>query len=291
MANGKKRVCSIHKKACALPMPGHGAIGGISCKDFSKNRTTGQSCSSDSVYLASSSPGKSADCMHGFIALLDKAPPDWFLLENSDELVENPRHDESLNLFVYDMCAKGFDVRVFTANARDYMLPQSRDRSYILGVMRPLKYFQLQDYTKFFQNVEKLIKAFMCQPIPLADALLSDDDPIVQKELQASKARPLVNEMTSKEMDEHRQSWRKLGLRHLPGCTRVKQADRDSEWFPCLALSKRTRLEIIQHKFQSQVLQHQQSLDRAVARASDSSLPASVAGVMSVPDAKDGCMM
>lgn len=223
--------------------------------------------------------------MHGFVSLLSHSPPDWFLLENSDELADNASHQESLDLFVHDLCAKSYDVRVFTANAKDYGLPQERNRTYIVGIMRPLRHFQLEDYTKFFDTLEMLIKAFMCDPIPLADMLLADDDPIVQRELQQHKGKPLVNQMSSKEMDDHRQAWSALGLRHLPGCTRVKKDDKDSEWFPNLALAKRTRLEIFQHKFQAKVTQQEVALANVPAKLSHGSNAASAA------DAQAGCMI
>ncbi len=60
--------------------------------------------------------------MHGFVGLLDTAPPDWFVLENSEELPENEQHQELLNPFCYDVCASGYDVRVFIVNASDLSL-------------------------------------------------------------------------------------------------------------------------------------------------------------------------
>ncbi len=256
-------MCSIHKGHCELPKASHGAIGGISCKDFSKNRRSGEQCSSDSIYLATTSPGKSAECMHGFISLLDTCPPDWFLLENSDELAENAQHQESLDLFVHDMGTRGFDVRVFTANACDYLLPQRRVRTYILGVLRPLRHFLLHDYTGFFATVHRLIQAFMCEPVPLADVLLADDDPIVEQVLAARKHWVPVNTLTTKELNEERQAWMSLGLRNLPGCGRVKAADKESQWFSRMPLRKRSCLEIVQHRFRAKVEQCDSQLQRA----------------------------
>ena len=225
--------------------------------------------------------------MHGFIGLLDTCPPDWFLLENSDELAENAQHEESLNLFVYEMGAKGYDVRVYTANACDYLLPQRRNRAYILGVLRPLQNFELHDYTAFFQIVEKLINAFMCEPVPLADVLLDDSDPIVQRLFAALKERTPVNVVTSKEMNDQRQAWISLGLRHLPGCGRVQAADSASPWFPLMPLRKRSCLEIVQHRFRAKVDQCKQHLRQRVAHSGpEGQSAASIAGRAAVQDAE-----
>ena len=59
------------------------------------------------VYKSDSTPGKSAECMHGFIELLDICLVEWFLLENSDELSTNDKHAESLNLLCHDMDSRG----------------------------------------------------------------------------------------------------------------------------------------------------------------------------------------
>ena len=61
----------------------------------------------DNVYKSDSTPGKSAECMHGVVELLDKCELEWFLLENSDELCTNEKHTESLNLFCHDMGSRG----------------------------------------------------------------------------------------------------------------------------------------------------------------------------------------
>jgi len=272
IGNDAKRSCNVHgNKPCSSPRALHGCIGGISCKDFSKNRHMGEKCSESVICLASSSPGKSSDCMHGFVGLLDTAPPDWFVLENSDELAENEQHQESLNLFCYGVCARGYDVRVFTVNASEDLLSQSRKRTYIIGIMRPLRYFELNDYTAFFQTVEKLIKSFMCKALPLASVLYDESDLAVQRELQARQQMPRTNVMTTKEMNDQRQAWKSLGLRNIPGCLKVLQEDRDSPWFPTMTLRRRSSLEILQHKGRAKVEACEKKLQQCLRDPSGSS--------------------
>ena len=242
------RFCSTHKKTGCPLGEIHGAIGGISCKDFCKNRLTGAQCDTSVVYMSSSSPGRSADCMHGFMGLLLTSPPDYFLLENSDELANNPQHQESLNLFCCDMAARSYDVRVFTADAFDFALPEKRVRTYIIGLQRPLKHWKVTKYTEFFQNLEKLIKAFMMQPLPLAEVLYPENHPSLEAELEQRKSKTPCNSLNANQLNEQRVAWMSLGLRSLPGLTRVPEADASSPWFRATPLRKRSCFEIIQHK-------------------------------------------
>ena len=246
------RKCSTHgNKNCPLPPNTHGAIGGISCRDFSKNRTTGEKCP-DSVYSASSSPGKSADCMHGFVGMLEVCPPDWFVVENSDELAENAAHQESLDLFCHDIGNMGYDLRVYTANASDFGLPQNRWRAYIVGVRRPLKHYKMENYDGFFTTIQRLLIAFHCAPPPLAKVLYDDDDPRVTRERERRQAKGGTHHMTSKELDEQRKAWRALGHRHLPG-TKLDELDCKSPWWDTMCLRKRGVVEIKQYQGRQKV--------------------------------------
>jgi site-specific DNA-cytosine methylase len=241
------RQCSTHNYSCPVPQI-VGAIGGISCKDFCRNRLTGARCETDTVYLSAASPGRSADCMHGFTDLLETNPPDWFLLENSDELANNPQHTESLNLFCADIGSRSYDVRVFTADADDFILPEKRRRTYIVGIQRPLKCWKVSSYTLFFDNMQKLIKAFMLPAVRLADALYPDNHSSVEKELDVRQSRAPCNGLNSNQLNEQRLAWGAFGLRSLPGLTRVPADDLQSPWFRAMTLRKRSSFEILQHR-------------------------------------------
>jgi site-specific DNA-cytosine methylase len=169
--------------------------------------------------------------MHGFTELLETNPPDWFLLENSDELANNPQHTESLNLFCADIGSRSYDLRVFTADADDFLLPEKRRRTYIVGIQRPLKFWKVSNYTLFFDNIQKLIKAFMLPPLNLADVLYPANHSSLQAELEVRQARPRTSDtLNSNMLNEQRQAWGAFGLRSLPGLTRVPQCDMQSPW-------------------------------------------------------------
>ena len=87
-----------------------GVVGGISCKDLAKCNTAAAAAKAKakakakgkaaaqpharSVYEQEQTPGQSAQCMHGIVALArSEHYPDFMLLENSDEL-ENATHKE-----------------------------------------------------------------------------------------------------------------------------------------------------------------------------------------------------
>jgi site-specific DNA-cytosine methylase len=170
--------------------------------------------------------------MHGFTELVETNPPDWFLLENSDELANNPQHIESLNLFCADIGSRSYDLRVFTADADDFLLPEKRRRTYIVGIQRPLKFWKVSNYTLFFDNIQKLIKAFMLPPLHLADVLYPANHSSLQAELEARQARlrTSADTLNSNMLLEQRQAWGAFGLRSLPGLTRVPQCDMESPW-------------------------------------------------------------
>ena len=80
------RHCDVHNAACPVPSNLDIAIGGLSCRDFARCRNDKQKGAD--VYRSASSPGRSADCMHGFNALVDHMSPEIIIIENVDELAE-----------------------------------------------------------------------------------------------------------------------------------------------------------------------------------------------------------
>ena len=72
--------CVQHRVKCDLPRALDGFVCGFSCKDFSKaNMQRGVRRGHD-ISRALTSPGKSADTMHGFLDVLDSCNPDFFWL-------------------------------------------------------------------------------------------------------------------------------------------------------------------------------------------------------------------
>lgn len=96
-AKAKAAAAKKQMKKCALPRSCTGLIGGLSCKDFSTFRTTGEKdADGRSLWEKVESPGQSAQCLHGFVDLLHAVPTSWFVLENSDELEAADKFQEAL---------------------------------------------------------------------------------------------------------------------------------------------------------------------------------------------------
>jgi len=237
----------------------HGEVGGISCKDFAKARTTGAKVVGN-VYLAGESPGQSAQCMHGFVSQLHVTPTDWLLLENSDELAENDEHREALDLFLHDLSLQGYDTRVFVKVADRFVVCQKRKRMYIVGLLRPCKYFHVSDYGKFFETVVKLVDMFEMVGPSLPEVMYHDDNPRLRADAEAKLTKTPCMTLTTKELNEQRAAWKALGLRHEHGTRMVRDADRDSASYQALCLRKRTCLEYHQHTRHSKIKELERKL-------------------------------
>ena len=71
--------------------------------------------------------------MHGLMALVDLTHPEWLLLENTDELAENPVHRPDLDLFMHDLSSRGYEIKVFVLESSDFILPQARESVFSRG--------------------------------------------------------------------------------------------------------------------------------------------------------------
>ena len=195
------RMCSVHGKACSVPARLDGIIGGLSCKDYARCNS---SKSGGSVYQQAASPGRSADCMHGLVALVDHTHPEWLLLENTDALAEDPVHRPDLDLFMHDLSSRGYEIKVFVLESSDFILPQARKRCFLVAVLRPGRRFAIDDYQAFFSQFEALIERVkLCGP-SLAEVLLPDSDSVVEAALQARLTGCAPTKLTTRTMDEHR---------------------------------------------------------------------------------------
>jgi len=245
-----KRTCYAHKLTrCALPPTTDIAIGGLSCKDFARcNANKGKLNGSD-IYNSASTPGKSADCMRGFLDLIDTSPPEIILVENVDELADEALHRPALDLFLSDLSSRGYDSKIFILNSSDYGLPQHKRRMYLLGVLRPGRKLNIDDYGAFFQRVESLLDLFKMQGPSLAEALLPENDAAVTGVLAQRQAKPQTTVWQSGTLDAHRKAWAKLGLPFQPGRSHpsISKADLESPWFWTLTPRERDLIGYHQH--------------------------------------------
>jgi len=160
---------------------------------------------------------------------------------------------------------------VFVVNGGDYLVSQSRVRTYIVGVKRPLRHWRVDCYTSLFDTLTKLVKAFVCDAVPLALVLYDDSHPRIAAQLRVRQAKPRLDVMNSNQLADIRQEWhRQLQRKYAPGLTHVSPADSSSPWFPCLALRKRAALELIQCRGRAKVAACRKMCDDC-AGSSDSS--------------------
>jgi hypothetical protein len=185
--------------------------------------------------------------MHGLMALVDVTHPEWLLLENTDELAENPVHRPDLDLFMHDLSSRGYEIKVFVLESSDFMLPQARVRCFLVGVLRPGRRFAIGDYQAYFRQFEALVeKVKLCGP-SLAEVLFRDSDVAVKAALQARVDHPHKSNLTTKTMNDHRAAWAIMGMRFTMGDDRISKDDAASPWYQSLCAAKQARLQYHQH--------------------------------------------
>ena len=217
LCDDDRRHCDAHSRCCPLPARVDVLIGGLSCKDYSKNNTVKGRLKGAELYNSGTSPGKSADCMHGFMALIDRAPPEWLLVENTDELAAAEDQRDALDLFIVDLAHRGYDVKVFLLDSSDYLLAQKRRRMFLVGILRPSRNIRIDNYSVFFQRVQTLLEAFKVVGPSLPEDMFSKDDERVRHELDLRRRRFVHTPLTSKVLTLHRSIWAKLGARFVTG--------------------------------------------------------------------------
>jgi site-specific DNA-cytosine methylase len=239
--------CAVHGRKCN---PGllDGLVVGFSCKDFSKAATTSKvtkgAGNQKHILASSSSPGKSADTLHGTIRLIDQTSPDWLLLENVDAIAENC-HNADMELLFACLASRGYDVKMIVLDSAEYSLPQHRERAYIIGIRRPGRLVTVTSAECFFAQVENMMALCKMAPPQLGSILLPDSHPLVQEELQRRTDQPEPRGWDTNTINAHRAAWLKLGLRWQ--ASQAREEDRQSEWFQTLPLRERDILALHQH--------------------------------------------
>lgn len=240
------RRCDTHLKPCKLPDFLDVLIGGISCKDFARCNLNKAKMHGAKIFNAASTPGRSADTMHGFTRLLDLTYPEVCIVENVDELAEQELHREALDMFMAGLAVRGYDCKVFILNVADFGVPQIKKRMYLLARLRPGRKFLVKSAAAFFDRVLRLLEVFKITGPSLAEVLLQDDDAVVQSELARIQERAGSKQtcLSSKALDEHGQAWSAhLGARLRVGGKEVRKSDANSPWFNALTLREQCIVE------------------------------------------------
>ena len=240
------RSCDSHQqKACPLPRLLDLLIGGISCKDFARCNNNKAVMHGAMIFNSTSTPGKSADTMHGFTRLLDMTYPEMCIVENVDELADQDLHREALDMFLAGLASRGYDCKVFILNMAEFGIPQVKKRMYLLALLRPGRKFKVLDGEAFFAKVQRLLAIFKLEGPSLAEVLLPEDDTTVQEDLRRMEERPRQRgTMSPAALEQHCQAWTSnLGQRFQVGAKQVRQSDAESPWFNALCMREQAVLE------------------------------------------------
>lgn len=89
---------------------------------------------------------KNALYLH-FIRCLIQSQPKFFITENIKDIV-NKKNNKILKQIIEDFKAVGYDLQFKLINARDYGVPQTRERVFIVGVRKDIKFtYEFPDAT------------------------------------------------------------------------------------------------------------------------------------------------
>lgn len=236
IADAGGRHCDAHPR-CTKPLPKvpDGIISGTSCKDFAKanpnRKTTTGVFNASNPDADTTSPGKSADCIHGLLKLIDASPPEWGIFENSDELV-GPLQKSSLDELLSALASRGYDMEVFHINQADYAVKANKIRTWIIYILRPGRKLQIANASHFFGRVKELLEAFKQNGPAFAETLREDCDHDVQLVLD-ERLDKKIKPFEPQSVEIHRKAWAAFG--RTLGEIKASEADQSSPWFATLA--------------------------------------------------------
>lgn len=220
--------CIRHDRDCEVPEEDIFSFAcGFSCCPYSKlnpkaNSSRGAVARVDS---GESPASDGVDTALGNFEYISKARPLMSFMENVEEFDDEPQDDEAaLMKFIESNMAylrskfedEGFILASFLMNARDYGLPQSRKRMYLVAI--PLDHPSLVTVPTpmLSGEIEMIVRALMLPTRALAEFLLQDDDPCVSAELERmqeckAQAKDKLDKDT-KWQDEHQRVFKQHGF-------------------------------------------------------------------------------
>lgn len=240
--NDALRHCVTCKGPCAPPAI-DGFIAGFSCKDFARCNQNRKLRSGADIATAATSPGKSADTFNGVLQVLDSCNPQWIILENVDELLQE-NHRSGFDEFMSELSHRTYDVKAFVLNGADYALPQNRKRLYMIGVKRPGALFNTSETQVLFDRITRQLDSYKLPGPSLEKILLDSSHPLVQEELTRRGERAPKG-WESSTIESHRQEWARLGLRWQ--AVRARSSDVESSWYSTLAAREKDIIGFHQH--------------------------------------------
>ena len=153
-----------------------------------------------------------------------------------------------MRAFRKDFHAAGYITHVYTANAADFAIPQSRNRCYLVALRRNMRRLKLRphipDEAAAFAHITKVLKVARSAPMDLTEALLHDCDEIVVDMAEAESKKTGKTGITSGELDALKKAWKDIGeWLPEPGWHLCRTGDRESVWFNALCDRKKGCLQ------------------------------------------------
>ena len=221
--------CHIDNHRCNVKAFQDGLIVGISCKAHSKANNNRKTITGV------------GDSFQGLLALLDRMPTDWLLIENVEEFAseEDREIDENWSLLVVALSERGFDTQGFKVSPEDYGLPQKRKRLYGVSVRRPGRRVEVTSAQTFFDNVQALLQDFKIKGPSLPKIILEQNDLAVDDELDKRLRKP-TKDWDSSTIQAHRLAWSQAGGRWA--ATPPSKADTGTPWYGTLAAREKDKL-------------------------------------------------
>jgi len=238
-----KRKCFVHDDACDIPDTLDLLIGGFSCKDFSRARTS-QRQQGASALSSAVSPGGTAQTFWGIIDFIKLCSVEIVILENVDDITDK-LHDKGYNEIMSALGQMNYDVHTWVMNAADYGLPQSRTRAFIVGITRPSTKYCIPNYGALMVSITKYLKMVVIEPPSLEEILLDESDPLVRNELRRLLAKGEPKGFDQSTLITHCSQWQKLGLRM--NMIRPRSQTTESNWFQTLCSRERDIIAYRQH--------------------------------------------
>ena len=84
--------------------------------------------------------------------------PDWFIIENVDAIEEGGEDVCALDQMLVILQNAGYDTQPYKLHAQDYVLPQGRQRVFMLGIRRPAKHIAVESYDQLVKDINNFVE-------------------------------------------------------------------------------------------------------------------------------------
>lgn len=96
-----------------------------------------------------------------FCEVVERVKPAAFVLENVKSLGTLEKFEKIRNEFIYRMEKAGFSISSHILNAKDFGVPQARERVFFIGVKKDLKNISQFDFSKYKKSAPTLRNALI----------------------------------------------------------------------------------------------------------------------------------